>query len=293
MKIEVLTSPWSKGQSAGDGSGPARLLHAGLLEALRSEGHEVSGPYHAAPPTPDTGADEMAMIETTGRTLAGLVRDARSRGAFCLVLEGDCTAAPAVVAGLQGDGRVGLLWIDSHGDFNTPETTPSGMLGGMPVAVATGRCHPAWQEAVGLQAPLAEGDVVLAGIRDLDPPERAALEASPVEVIEALGDAAGESTRLAEAVARLSGEVAALYVHVDVDVLNPASAQGFTMPVPGGPTGEELAEMVALAARGGRMHALGIAAFSPQRDADGRTAQAILHTVEAAVAALPGGVPPV
>ncbi len=291
MNIEILTSPFSKGQSAGDGSGPARLLHAGLIEALRAEGHKVGGPYHATLSRNDTDGDEMAVIEAAGSSLAALVRDACSRGAFCLLLEGDCTAAPAVVAGLQGEGRVGLLWIDSHGDFNTPETTPSGMLGGMPVAVATGRCHPTWQQAVGLQTPLDEGDVVLAGIRDLDPPERAALEASAVEVIEARGDAEGESERLAGAVARLSRHVDALYVHVDVDVLNPASAQGFTMPVPGGPSGEELAEMVALASHGGRVRALGIAAYNPPRDTGGRTAQAILHLVEAAVAALPDGVP--
>lgn len=293
MKIEILTSPYSKGHSAGDGSGPARLLHAGLVEALRAEGHDVGGPYHATLSAGVTDGDEMAAIEAAGGSLAELVRDARTRGAFCVVLEGDCTAAPAVVAGLQGDGRVGLLWIDSHGDFNTPETTPSGMLGGMPVAVSTGRCHPSWQQAVGLQTPLADGDVVLAGIRDLDPPERAALEASELEVIEAAGDAHQESERLAGAVARLARAVDALYVHMDVDVLNPQSAQGFTMPVPGGPGGEELAEMVALAARSGRVRALGIAAFNPQRDTDGRTAQTILHTVQAAIAAAPNSVPPV
>src|SRR5947209_6059938 len=221
MKIEILTSPCSKGTLVGNGGGPAAVLHAGLLAALQADGHDVAGPRAATLRSGASAGDEMAVIEEAGASLAQLVREARSRGAFCLVLEGDCTAAPAVIAGLEADGRVGLLWIDSHGDFNTPETTPSGMLGGMPVAVATGRCHPAWQEAVGLQTPLAEGDVVLAGIRDLDPRERAALEASPVEVIEALGDTAGESTRLAEAVARLSGDVDALYVHVDVDVLNP------------------------------------------------------------------------
>jgi len=258
---------------------------------LRADGHDVTGPRVAALRSRASAGDQMAVIEEAGASLAQLVREARSRGAFCLVLEGDCTAAPAVIAGLEVDGRVGVLWLDSHGDFNTPETTPSGMLGGMPVAVATGRCHPWWCQAVGLETPLRDGDVVLAGIRDLDPPERAALEASQVELIEARGNAHDEAARLASAVVRLSHDVASLYVHVDVDVLNPRSASGFTMPVPGGPTGEELAEMVALATRAGKVKALGIAAFYPPNDRDGRTAQAILHTVEAALTAMPDGVP--
>src|SRR5437588_12785770 len=100
-----------------------------------------------------------------------------------------------------------------------------------------------------------------------------------------------EVARMDAAVARLSRDVATLYVHVDVDVLNPRSASGFTMPVPGGPTGEELAEMVALATRAGKVQALGISAFYPPNDRDGRTARAILHTVEAALMAMPDGVP--
>ena len=285
MKIEVLTSPYSKGVTTADGGGPAAILNAGLVAALRAEGHDVAGPREAALAQGTTTGEEIPVIEAAGGALARLVREARGRGAFCVVLEGDCTAAPAVVAGLEGDGRVGLLWIDSHGDFNTPETTPSGMLGGMPVAVATARCFPEWQQAVGLTTPLRDGDIVMAGIRDLDPPERAALERSDVTVIEAKGETHAEAARLAEAVARLSHDVDTLYIHVDVDVLNPESARGFTMPVPGGPTGEELAEMVALAVRGGKAAALGIAAYHPGLDTGGHTVHAILHSIEAATAA--------
>jgi arginase len=291
MKIEILTSPCSKGTLVGNGGGPAAVLHAGLLATLQADGHDVAGPRAATLRSGASAGDEMAVIEEAGASLAQLVREARGRGAFCLVLEGDCTAAPAVIAGLEAEGRVGVLWLDSHGDFNTPETTPSGLLGGMPVAVATGRCHPWWRQAVGLETPLQDSDVVLAGIRDLDPPERAALDVSQVEVIEARGNAHDEAARLASAVARLSRDVASLYVHVDVDVLNPRSSHGFTMPVPGGPTGEELAEMVALATRAGKVKALGISAFYPPNDRDGRTARAILHTVEAALTAMPDGVP--
>lgn len=288
MKIALLTNPYSRGMTKGGGAGPAALLRAGIAEALRAEGHEVIGPREAAIAIPAAGG-EMAVIEASGAALSQLVREARGEGAFCLVLEGDCTTAPAVVAGLHAEGRVGLLWIDSHGDFNTPDTTPSGMLGGMPVAVCTGRCHPAWRAAVGLEKTLAEEDVVLAGIRDLDPPERAALEASDVEVIEAAGDLHSTEGRLATAVARLSGTANLLYVHVDVDVLNPETARGFNMPVPGGPGPEELAEMVALATRGGKVAALGIAAFNPAYDDDGRTARAIRHLIEAAIVAAPAG----
>ena len=292
MQIEILSSPYSHGTTSSElALGPAAVTRAGLVEVLRSGGHDVTGPYVATAPASVIG-DEMEVITAAGSDLARLVRVARERNTFCLVLEGNCTAAPAVVAGLGHEGRVGLLWIDSHGDFNTPQTTPSGMLGGMPVAICTGRCHPDWRQAVGLVAPLRDEDVVLAGIRDLDSPERAALDASAVEVIEANGDTRSEAERLATAVARLARQTDLLYVHLDVDVLNPDAARGFNLPVPGGPDAEELAEMVALAMRAGTVAALGIAAYNSSRDADGRTVRAILHMVEAACIAAPDGVAP-
>src|SRR5438094_5156300 len=103
MKIEILTSPYSKGTLVGDGGGPAAVLHAGLLATLRADGHDVTGPRVAALRSRASAGDQMAVIEEAGASLSQLVREARSRGAFCLVLEGDCTAAPAVIAGLEAD----------------------------------------------------------------------------------------------------------------------------------------------------------------------------------------------
>ena len=178
------------------------------------------------PSLPDAAPwDRMAVI---ARGIADAVAAERARGAVPLVLSGDCVAALAVVAGVQraGDDPV-VVWLDAHGDVQSPETSASGYLGGMPIRQLLGGADRTVPEALGLR-PLDEGDVVLLDGRDLDPPEAAFLAASRVrhEPLHAV-----QSDR-------------PVVLHVDVDVVDGADLPGLLFPVGDGRSLEHVVEVV-------------------------------------------------
>jgi arginase len=144
-----------------------------------------------------------------------------------LLLTGDCTAALGTVAGLQRrHPDLTVVWLDAHGDFNTPATTITGYLGGMPLAMLTGRAPELISGPLGLR-PVSERNVVLADARDLDPAEHGALAASQVRRVPA------SPAALAEALAGLGS--GAVYLHVDVDIVDAAQLPGLRVPAAAGP----------------------------------------------------------
>ena len=149
-------------------------------------------------------------------------------GARPLLLSGDCPAGLAVAAGLQRRYReIAVVWLDAHGDFNTPGITISGFLGGMPVAMLTGRAPELFADPLGLR-PVPEHNIVLADAQDLDPAERDALAASQVRHIPATAGAFR---------AALSGlRNLPVYLHVDVDIVDSADVPGLRFPSGPGPT---------------------------------------------------------
>ncbi|HET7410105.1 MAG TPA: arginase family protein, partial [Paracoccaceae bacterium] len=187
-----------------------------LSAAVLPEARVVNGPH----PIADRGRESMARLHAP---IARFAQEATSAGERPVSIAGDCCAAVPVLAGLRAAGvEPHLIWIDAHGDFNTPETSPSQFLGGMPLAMIAGR-GPRWMsEAVGL-APLPEDRIWLIDGRDLDPLERAALDASAVRRtgIAGLGSL------------RLDGPV---LVHIDMDVLDSDTVPAFQYPVVGGPS---------------------------------------------------------
>jgi arginase len=187
-----------------------------------------------------------------------------------VVLSGDCVASLAVIAGVQRRGtRPGLAWFDAHGDIHTEATTSSGYLGGLPLAKAVGRGDLTLPAALGM-TPLAEGSVLLADGRDLDPLEAAALAGSQV-----LRAGVGE---LGDAVLP-EGPV---IVHVDLDVIDPAELAGLRFPASGGPSLQAVAEGVAAVARRREIAALDIAATWRPADTDPRQTDAAVRAVLAA-----------
>ena len=174
-----------------------------------------------APPLPD-GAVPTRMT-VLHRAVAGAVAGA----ARPLLISGDCPAALGVAAGLQRRHReIAVVWLDAHGDFNTPAITISGYLGGMPLAMLTGRAPELFADPLGLR-PVPEHDIVLADARDLDPAERAALAASQVRHIPATAGAVQ---------AALSGlRDRPVYLHVDVDILDSSEVPGLRFPAGSGP----------------------------------------------------------
>jgi len=146
MKFAVITLPYSMDTDAGTAAGPKALLQAGLADWLREHGHDLAGPFHVQLTPDEEGAyGAWNKIGLANAHFARLVSDAAESQAFPLLLESNCYGAIGALAGLQKfagppSPRLGMIWIDAHGDCNTPETTLSGMLSGMPVAIATGLC---------------------------------------------------------------------------------------------------------------------------------------------------------
>jgi arginase len=257
-------------------AGPQALVDAGLGERLSASGHVVRTAKVERPgPLTDTASASLAV----NRELARVVRDAAAAGELPLVLAGSCSASLGVLAGL-GAGRRGAVWVDAHADFNTPESSASGFFPGMSLAIATGHCYRRYAREVGAEHALAEEDVVLVGVRDLSPAEeRERLARSAVRVVAWLGGLPQED--VGAALDDLAERVKDVYLHVDLDGLDPAAAPGVAdEPVPGGLSPEQLEATIQSAGERSRVSAATLATFTPERDEDGRTLALALAAVE-------------
>jgi arginase len=288
MRIDLVTVPYRYDERGeGLGAGPDALVGGGLLESLQASGHVVHGPHEACldPALREPGRT-APNIGRLGAATARLVAEARRDGAGVLALAGDDTAAIGVVSGLQqADGAgtpIGVVWLDAHGDFNTPETSFSGILAGMPVAILAGLAGPLWREAAGLVAPVPTDRIVLAGTRDLDEKERDLLRSTEVRVV-----GVSELTdRLAEVVAWLARRCALLYLHVDLDVLDPRFVPSASTPSANGLTVEELAAAMAKVLETGKVAAVGVTSLNPGAGSRGeRSVASALETIRLALPA--------
>ena len=178
---------------------------------------------------PDT--DAQGKASTVHKALANKIEAAIKQGKRPVSIAGDCCATIPVMAGLQRTGITPtFLWLDSHGDFNTWETTPSGFLGGMPLAMIAGLGELRMNNAVGLE-PIPEKNIVLADGRDLDPGERDLIEQSQITHIQKLSDLMQYP---------FHGPV---YIHFDVDILHLDDLPAVNYPASGGPRASELEEL--------------------------------------------------
>jgi len=182
-------------------------------------------------------AEETDNIGLLGGLIADEVAAARNRGEAVLMTGGNCSHVTGVVGGLQDAHgpatRIGLVWFDAHGDFNTPNTTLSGMLGGMPVAVAAGLCFPRWRERSHIVAPLPTDRIVMVDVRNLDPAEEQLIQAVGIPVAATAPGFPGED--LAECVNRLADQCDLLYLHIDSDILDASLVPNHGTVEPDGP----------------------------------------------------------
>ncbi len=177
--------------------------------------------------------DPIASLALMSGRISEAVAEGVRAGRKVLMVGGNCTAVPGMVGGLQqGLGvttRIGLVWFDAHGDFNTPRTTISGMLGGMPVAVAAGLCHPIWRAGAGQEVPLPTDRILMVDVRDLDPAEETLIRATDVTRTPVGGPELGAAVR------RLAAETDLLYLHIDLDVLDQSLVPSHHTKAAGGP----------------------------------------------------------
>ncbi|MGH2618891.1 MAG: arginase family protein [Thermomicrobiales bacterium] len=290
MRIDLVTVPYRYDEyGEGLGAGPGALLAAGLLDRLRAAGLEVSGPHeaHLDPAQREEGRT-APNIGRLGADTARLVAAARRGGQGALLLAGDDTAAIGVVSGLQqADGAgvsIGVVWVDAHGDFNTPETSVSGILAGMPVAILAGLAGPLWREAAGLAAPVPTDRIVLAGTRELDDKESELLRSTDVRVLHA-GDLHAEG-RFSGVIDWLAHRCAVLYLHVDLDVLDPRFVPSASTPSANGLTIDELVQTMSVVLKTGKVAAVTVTSLNPGAGARGeRSVASAMKTLESSLPA--------
>lgn len=196
-------------------------------------------------------------------------------------LGGECGLAVGSSAALkqQLHGKPGLLWIDAHGDFNTPETSPSGFVGGMPLAFVCGR-GPQFSERIETHRPIIEENAVVhLGGRDFDPLESEALRSSKVKLYSP-SDFKKNPDKLAVEIAEtLAKQSDWIICHFDLDALDPAIMPAVNYPCRNGLTREDVNAVVAALSKTGKLRAFNLTAYDPILDKDGRCGRTVVDLV--------------
>ncbi|MGY1720680.1 arginase family protein [Blastococcus sp. SYSU DS0552] len=264
--VRLLVVPWDSGRhDVRMGAGPTALLRAGAVDRLRERGYGVreqvlmpSGEWQA----------ELTTTFALHRLVAQAVAGARAAGEVPLLLSGNCNQTVGVLAGLGADQRrVGLVWLDAHGDFNTPEEDASGFLDGQGLAMAVGRC---WRGATARLpgfAPLPEDDVLLVGARDLTAEQTEVLAGSGLTWLRP--EVARRPEAVAAALDALAARVEVVHFHVDLDVHDPSIAPANGYAAPDGLTAQEVLGVLRLAAERLSVVSGTLASFDPAYDPDG------------------------
>jgi arginase len=270
--IRIIAVPYDSGhQDRRMGAGPQHLLDNGLGASLRPDGQGVTVTtvrHEREPPAEVATAFELQDL------VSRQVRAALDEGQLPLVLSGNCnTAALGSLAG-AGPEDLGIVWFDAHGEFNTPETTMTGFIDGMGLAIAVGHCWKEMLKGVPGFSPIPEENVVMAWVRAVDVAEQERFDASGVTVVGP--DAEGQGLRaLADALDGLRSRVARVYVHLDLDVLDAvkvgkanefATREGMDMG--------QLEAALGMVRERFAIAAAGIASYDPSLDTDGRVLRA-------------------
>lgn len=279
-KVQILLVPYDSGhRSLRSGRGPEHLINNGLVQVLQGEGHEVSVE------TIESQADFQAEVQTqfeVYKSLAERVAEARRNGKFPLILSGNCGATLGAIAG-AGTMSPGVIWFDAHGEFNTPETTQSGFLDGMGLAIATGLCWRRLAASIPGFHPVPGANILLAGGRDFDEGEQARLEQSGVMVIDhATIDKLGPEAALQSGIAKLAHNVDEIHLHIDPDALDSeeAPANGYQFMAKGGMTVEQLSHSIVLIQKERKLTSATIASFEPESDPHGKTLSILFELIK-------------
>lgn len=228
MGLDLIVVPYDDGKrGVRMGAGPDALLDGGFADHLRDAGHSVTVHRVEA-----EAVDPLDSAMSLAGEIALAARAARSGGRLPVVLAGSCMASVGAFAGVAAPGS-GIAWFDAHADLNTPETSPSGFIDGMAAATLLGWCHAAPLQAVSGGRSLAASALLLIGARALDPGEAGAVRAHEIRMLDV------ETAENAPARGRLLDEFVApldeIYLHVDLDVLDPAAVgPANTFAAPGG-----------------------------------------------------------
>ena len=277
--MHTILVPYDSGhRGARMGRGPLHVRDRGAIDRLRTSGLDV---VESVIEAPDSFPTEIGTSFALHRALAGSVGATVANGDFPLILAGNCGSSLGTVSGVRAatpnaESDIGVIWLDAHADYNTPDTTASGFLDGTALATLTGQCWQALAASIPGFRPVSDAHVVLVGARDLDPAEETALARSHVARVEAARmQTAGAHAALDDALSALGRHVSRVYLHIDLDVHEPAEAQANQYAVPGGLSPSTVRELVRVVAGRFSIIAAGLTAYDPAYDADDRMLEAV------------------
>lgn len=286
QRIALIGAPIEVGTSEpGALMGPAALRTAGLVRTLRDLGHTVEDRGDVAPADLAPGASGLPAVAAWAQALSETVEAALDEGAVPLAAGGDHSLSLGSVDGAmrhcaRTGRRLAVLWLDAHADFNTPETSPSGNLHGMPLAALCG--EPGFSGLFRQPAPppLDPERVHLFGLRSVDAGERALVRARKVGVTDMRAiDEFGVVAPLRRVLERAAAEDAHLHVSLDIDFLDPAIAPAVGTAVPGGATFREAHLIMEMLHDCGMVRSLDVVELNPFLDERGRSARVLVELV--------------
>jgi arginase len=278
-RLHLFSVPYDAGRrDAGMGLGPTALLERhDLVQRLERLRTAVAVSVLEAPDVPQ----EIKRIVELDARLADAVREALRAGDFPLVLAGNCSSALGTTAGV-GRWQLGVVWFDAHADFDTPDDNLSGFFDVFALAILTGSGWRALRRTIPGFREIAEGDVVLAAVRDLEPYQRDRLERSAIDVVwgERLRSE-GVERALLPALDRLAARARAVYLHVDLDALDPSEGRANRYAAARGVRLAELEAAITAVFERFEVAAAAVTAYDPTIDDPGRMGDAAARVVEA------------
>ena len=291
-KIAIIGAPLDLGQGRrGVDMGPSAVRVANLNRRLESLGYvvhdrgNVAVEQAEAAPEGHPRAKYLPQIAASCNRLAALVVDALSAGSVPLVLGGDHSVAVGTVSGVsqyfrQKEERVGLLWLDAHADMNTPESSPSGNVHGMPLACVVGLGPPELTDLFGYRPKVAPQNTVIVGLRDVDQMERPQVRESGVRAFTMRDiDERGLRSVMEEAIRLATDSTSGFHLSLDMDFVDPKDAPGVGTPVRGGATYREAHLAMEMICDSGRMVSIEVVEVNPVIDEVNRTADLAVELI--------------
>jgi len=281
MDIAIIGVPTDLGQGRrGVDMGPSAIRYAGLQAGLERLGHHVVDRDNVRLPVVEqlaVGDGRLRYLEGCIASAEGLAErgfDARAQGYIPVVLGGDHSLALGSVAVAARDRAIGVLWVDAHGDFNTPETTPSGNIHGMPLAALCGYGDPRLVDLLYKGPKVDPRHVAVVGARDIDEQEKRLLREAGIAVFTMQRiDRLGLVAVMTQALAVVQEGTDGFHVGFDLDVLDPREAPGVGTPVPGGISYREAHLVMEMIAETGRLTSLDLVEVNPILDRHNITGQ--------------------
>ena len=295
-RIRIIGVPLDLGQSRrGVDMGPSAVRVAGLEAKLESLGHVVTDGGNISVAIAETkssgeqNARYLKEITETCKKAAELVVKTLGEGITPVVLGGDHAVAAGTVSGVaefyrrQGQ-KIGLIWIDAHSDINTPETSPSGNVHGMPLAALLGLGPEPLANILGFSPKVAPENTVIIGVRDIDATEKENIKRAGVTEVYTMRDIdeRGMRTVMEEALRSAGRGTAGYHVSLDMDWIDPEDAPGVGTPVRGGATYREAHLAMEILADHGRMLSFEIVEVNPVIDEHNRTADLAVELISSA-----------